>query len=103
MYSKECTVRHAQRLALCLRIIDQSALKLAATLWSPRSQLEITTHDIVPCGKETCSVCMSGLSSIYSWDQALDNDNQFCNEGLFVDEDGTGTFYIDNREDEDNE
>lgn len=59
---RQCSERHAQKIAQCLRVIERAAASIAPSQWPGRS-----APDIEPCGNATCQVCrqsrMHGPSS----------------------------------------
>lgn len=50
--SRQCSGRHAMKIALCLRVIEKAAASIAEDQWPMP-----TTFEIEPCGKVNCSVC----------------------------------------------
>lgn len=71
---RQCSERHAQKIAQCLRVIEKAAASIAPSQWPGHSE-----PNIEPCGKLACSVC--GRSSMHasSWD-AESNDDDFAVE-----------------------
>jgi hypothetical protein len=68
---RQCTERHAQRIAVCLRVIEQAASKIAPAKWPNRSPLDETdmyrpVSYIAPCGNRACTVC-SGAAMRNAW------------------------------------
>lgn len=75
---RQCTVRHAQRIALCLRVIEPAATKVAATEWPNPSALDETNMYrpvpyIAPCGNRVCTVC-SGTATADVWSLVTSDD-----------------------------
>jgi hypothetical protein len=51
--SRQCSERHAQKIALCLRVIENALAPIAKTMWpSGRPKYEVE-----PCGRKNCPVC----------------------------------------------
>ena len=51
---RECTTRHAQKIAQCLRVIEHASRKIAENSWL---SLNSRIYDITPCGNESCIIC----------------------------------------------
>lgn len=49
---RQYSERHAQKIALCLRVIETAAAPIAKTQWPAPP-----TYEIESCGRENCSVC----------------------------------------------
>lgn len=76
---RQCTLRHAQRLAQCLRVIEKAAAKLARTQWPKPDQFEendgSAAPQIPPCGKATCTICRSGVALASAWSLPAERDD----------------------------
>jgi hypothetical protein len=71
--SRQCSERHAQKIALCLRVIERAAATAAATKWPAPP-----AYEIEPCGREGCSVCsrsQTGDAELADVDFAVETDN----------------------------
>jgi hypothetical protein len=49
---RQCSERHSQKIALCLRVIENAAATIAKTKWPIHGPYEIES-----CGRDDCSVC----------------------------------------------
>jgi hypothetical protein len=72
---RQCSQRHAQRLAQCLRVIERAAARIAKDKWpSPGLADETdtyrTAHSIVPCSEQGCQVCRETLVVTQAWSLA---------------------------------
>lgn len=76
---RQCTLRHAQRLAQCLRVIERAAAKLARTQWPEPRQIEEDggsgVLQITPCGNASCTVCRSGGAVASAWSLPAESDD----------------------------
>lgn len=50
---RQCSERHAQKIALCLRVIENTLAPIAKTKWLAPNH----TYEIESCGKDNCPVC----------------------------------------------
>jgi hypothetical protein len=76
---RQCTSRHAQRLAQCLRVIERAAAKLARTQWPEPDQIEedggCAASRIPLCGNATCTVCRSSVAVASAWSLPAESDD----------------------------
>ncbi|QBE64279.1 hypothetical protein [Pseudoduganella lutea] len=80
---QECSNRHAKRIALCLRVIENAATKLSNTVWPALDSLQELEGSslaigITPCGNPLCSVCsnwqLGKYASVFDQSPALTDD-----------------------------
>lgn len=72
---RECTQRHAQRLAQCLRVIERAAARIAKDKWPASGEINEadvyrTAHSIVPCSEQGCEVCRETVAVTQAWSLA---------------------------------
>lgn len=72
---RQCTQRHAQRLAQCLRVIERAAARVAKDKWPAPDQVNEadvyrTAHTIVPCSEQGCAVCRETAAATQAWSLA---------------------------------
>jgi hypothetical protein len=72
---RECTQRHAQRLAQCLRVIERAAARIAKDKWPAPGEINEadvyrTAHSIVPCSEQGCEVCRETTAVTQAWSLA---------------------------------
>jgi len=72
---RECTQRHAQRLAQCLRVIERAAARIAKDKWPAPGEVNEadvyrTVHSIVPCSEQGCQVCRETPAVTQAWSLA---------------------------------
>lgn len=95
---RPCCERHAQRLAQCLRIIERAA-RAATSKW-PVADHELdpyaTSHNIVPCSAQGCSVCRPSAEVEHAWSLAAAEQDDLTNTFATVsDETVTGDGWAD--------
>ena len=69
---RQCTQRHAQRLAQCLRVIERAAACVAKDQWPApdvvnEADVYQTAHSIVPCSEQGCAVCRETVAVTQAW------------------------------------
>jgi hypothetical protein len=60
---RTCCVRHSQKIATYLRVIETAAAPIAKTLWPAP-----LAYEIDPCGRENCSVCTRSATEVRTSD-----------------------------------
>ena len=74
MTLRQCCERHAQKIAQCLRVIQNASIKVAKTSW-PRpeeieqSHLDMSVNYVAPCGNSTCIICAKAPIQGSQWDE----------------------------------
>lgn len=69
---RQCTLRHAQKIAQVLRLIVHAAAKVAEAQWPPPGEA-IDQHSfgsagyITPCGSVTCIICSGSTQPNWDW------------------------------------
>lgn len=87
---RECSERHAQKIAQCLRVIEWSAAKVAKTQWPAPTEIDqlyshAATPVIEPCGNISCTICARTGLETPGWGLLLpesheDDDDDFAVE-----------------------
>jgi hypothetical protein len=69
---RQCTLRHAQKIAQVLRLIVNATSKVAEAHWPPPGEA-VDQHTfgsagyITPCGSDTCAICAGSPQPNWDW------------------------------------
>lgn len=71
---RQCTPRHAQKIAQVLRLIVNATAKVAEAQWPPPGEATDqhtfgSTGYITPCGSDTCIICSGSIQPNWDWPQ----------------------------------
>jgi hypothetical protein len=82
---RQCTLRHAQKIAQVLRVIIHAAAKVAEAQWpAPGEAVDQHTFGsadyITPCGSDTCTICSGSPQPHWDWPHHGANDDDVVDD-----------------------
>jgi len=85
MTLRHCCERHAQKIAQCLRVIQNASMKVAESYWPKfqeigQSYAHGPANYIAPCGNSTCVICAAAPVRGSQWAESVscrDDENNF--------------------------